>query len=67
MEAGTVTVTAEDKQQESGLKEAREVAALDGLPKAKDAKPAPERKRSPQSERGQAVQALLGFGQPGTG
>ncbi len=46
MEVGTVTVTAEDKQQENGLKEAREVAALDGVPKAKDAKPAPERKRT---------------------
>jgi ribose-phosphate pyrophosphokinase len=46
MEVGTVTVTAEDKQQESGLKEAREVAALDGVAKGKDAKPAPERKRT---------------------
>ena len=46
MEVGTVTVTPEEKQQESGLKEAREVAALDGLPKGKDAKPAAERKRA---------------------
>ncbi len=46
MDSGTVTVTAEDKQPESGLKEAREIAALDGVPKGKDAKPAPERKRT---------------------
>jgi ribose-phosphate pyrophosphokinase len=54
MEAGTVTVAAEDKQQESGSNAPRDGAGKDSTPKepqadaskAKDTKPAIERKRS---------------------
>jgi ribose-phosphate pyrophosphokinase len=67
MEAGTVTLTTEDKNQDGGqaaAKEAAQFAAADAAAKAKEAKPAVERKRTRNLSEDKRFKLISGTANP---